>query len=660
MNGHQQWSDVVRVATGKGNKRPSFETAGVVTLRVDENEQGGRNVQSPVEAEDDDGNRLTYSLEGPGADSFTINSGTGQIRTKSGVTYDHESRDSYSLTVKVDDGSRQDNSGSAKSVTVTVRDRTEAPLAPAAPRVTGVPGSTTSVRVNWEEARNTGPPIDRYEVQYRRAGSDPWHEWDHNNRLDRSTIITGLTPGTRYEVRVRAHNSDGWSHEWSRSGTGAPNPDAANRNPAFSGGARTFSVAENTGANIDVGTLIPAVDPDGDTLTYTLEGLDGGSFDILSTSGGGQIRTSAALNHEEKSRYSVTVRVTDGRGGSDTANVTVTVTDEPGEAPLAPGVPTVTAISSTSLQVSWTAPENEGPPVIDYDYRYRGPTGSWIDVTGTTIRDTTVTISSLTASTSYDVDVRAKNDEGTSGWSGLGFGSTAPPGANSLPVFGSTSTERSVSASAAAGAAIGAPVTATDTDSGDTLAYSLEGTDAASFDIRSNTGQLVTRSGITLTVDETYTVTVAADDGTDIARIQVSIEAIAAPPNNLPVFSEGTSTTRSVARNAGAGTSIGQPLRATDADTGDTLTYSLEGADAASFGISSSTGQVLTLAGVTLEERSYNVTVVATDQVGDRATISVTITATDSPGTVSLSPTSPEVGNTVTATVVGPRRSGHR
>ena len=147
---------VVRVATGKGNKRPSFETA-AVTLRIDENEQGGRNVGSPVEAEDDDGNRLTYKLEGPGADSFTINSGTGQIKTKSGVTYDHESRDSYSLTVKVDDGSRKDNSGSAKSVTVTVRDRTETPLAPPAPRVMGVPGSTTSVRVNWEEARNTGP-----------------------------------------------------------------------------------------------------------------------------------------------------------------------------------------------------------------------------------------------------------------------------------------------------------------------------------------------------------------------------------------------------------------------------------------------------------------------------------------------------------------------
>ena len=79
--------------------------------------------------------------------------------------------------------------------------------------------------------------------------------------------------------------------------------------------------------------------------------------------------------------------------------------------------------------------------------------------------------------------------------------------------------------------------------------------------------------------------TVAADDQTDIARITVTINATAAPPNNPPVFSEGASTTRSVSAGAQAGTSIGLPVTATDADQGDTLTYSLEGQDAASFDI---------------------------------------------------------------------------
>ena len=70
---------------------------------------------------------------------------------------------------------------------------------------------------------------------------------------------------------------------------------------------------------------------------------------------------------------------------------------------------------------------------------------------------------------------------------------------------------------------------------------------------------------------------VTADDGTDVARITVSIEVTAGPPNNVPVFSEGASATRTVARSAPAGTAIGQPVRATDADAGDTLNYSAGG-----------------------------------------------------------------------------------
>ena len=42
---------------------------------------------------------------------------------------------------------------------------------------------------------------------------------------------------------------------------------------------------------------------------------------------------------------------------------------------------------------------------------------------------------------------------------------------------------------------VGAVVTATDTDTGDTLIYSLEGTDAAKFGIVSSSGQIRTKVG---------------------------------------------------------------------------------------------------------------------------------------------------------------------
>ena len=119
--------------------------------------------------------------------------------------------------------------------------------------------------------------------------------------------------------------------------------------------------------------------------------------------------------------------------------------------------------------------------------------------------------------------------------------------------------------------------------------------------------------------------TVAADDGTEFARITVAIEATTGPPNNPPVFTEGATSTRSVARSAPAGTSIGPPVAATDADSGDTLNHTLEGADAASFDINSANGQLLTLAGVTLDQSTYTVAVVASDGT-DSASITVTIT----------------------------------
>ena len=627
------WSSVGRGTTGPSNSRPSFDrTDAVIELRVDENTRAGQNVSSAVSASDTDSNTLRYSLEGPGAASFTILSSSGQIRTRSPL--DFETRQSYSLTVKVDDGQKRKNSVAAKSVTITVDNVIEQPSAPAAPRVAGIPGSTDSVRVTWDAPANTGPAVTEYEVHYREAGAGTgFLRWTHFG-MDRSTVITGLKAGTRYEVQVRARSEEGTS-DWSRSGTGMPNPDVANRNPTFSGGARTLNVAENTLPNTDVGAPVAATDRDGDVLTYTLEGADADSFDILSTSDGGQIRTSAALNHEEKASYSVTVRVRDGRGGTDAVNLTIRVTDVDNEAPDTPFAPTVTAVSSTRLQVTWDAPANTGPPITDYDYRYREPGGSFTEVTNTTITGTAVTIEGLAASTSYDVEVRAKNAEGTSDWSNPGIGATNAPGANNPPVFpDGASATRSVSASASAGTSIGDPVVATDADSSDTLTYDLEGRDAGLFDITPSSGQLLTRAGVSLIAGEFYTVIVTADDQTDVARITVSIEATAAPPNRPPVFSEGASTTRSVREDAATGTNVGSPVTATDADTGDTRTYGLEGTDAASFDIVAASGQIRTLAALDASTKAtYSVTVRATDSRRGSATIGVTITVTARPTT---------------------------
>ena len=309
------------------------------------------------------------------------------------------------------------------------------------------------------------------------------------------------------------------------------------------------------------------------------------------------------------------------------------MTDVDGEAPATPFAPTVTAVSSTRLQVSWEAPDNQGPPITDYDYRYREPSGSWTEVTNTTITGTTVTIQGLAASASYDVEVSATNAEGTSDWSNPGIGATNAPGANNPPVFSGwherhAERERN---RASAGTSIGLPVAATDARFRATLwpTASKGGTQHRSTSTTSS-GQLLTRSGVTL---------IASGDVHGDGRGRRRNRHLQDYGNNRgyrwrrPTTHPCSPTARApraaCVRTPRRATSIGSPVRATDADTGDTVTHILEGTDAAAFTIVASSGQIRTLAALDATTKAtYAVTVRATDGRGGSDTIDVTITVT--------------------------------
>ena len=86
------------------------------------------------------------------------------------------------------------------------------------------------------------------------------------------------------------------------------------------------------------------------------------------------------------------------------------------------------------------------------------------------------------------------------------------------PEFVQGANDQSVPENTPPGVNIGAPISATDDDEdaeefGDTLTYSLEGTDAASFDIDTSTGQLITKAPLDTETKASYLVTVRVDDG---------------------------------------------------------------------------------------------------------------------------------------------------
>ena len=157
---------------------------------------------------------------------------------------------------------------------------------------------------------------------------------------------------------------------------------------------------------------------DSATLTWTSENATAcsGSPSIGSTkTSGTKSFTPAAVGG-----FSVKVTCT-GAGGSGNATATVDVVDVPD----APAKPTVTATGSAKLTVAWTAPDDNGAAITRYDLRHRlnASNADWGDPenAGT---GTTKVLGSLAANTGYQVQVRAVNKVGESGWSASANGKT--------------------------------------------------------------------------------------------------------------------------------------------------------------------------------------------------------------------------------------------
>ena len=156
----------------------------------------------------------------------------------------------------------------------------------------------------------------------------------------------------------------------------------------------------------------------------------------------------------------------------------------------------------------------------------------------------------------------------------------------SAPTFPDTETgQRSVVEGAIAGRSVGAPISATDPD-GDTLVYSLQ-TGGDVFDIHAETGQLLTKAELDYETATTHSVVVAVSDGKDTAgesdaavdaTVEVTVSVIDA---NEPPALSGPSAVEFV---EGGDDSVGA-YAALDPD-GDEVSWSVGGADAASFEIS--------------------------------------------------------------------------
>ena len=249
-------------------------------------------------AEDEDtGDTLTYSLGGADSASFGIDSGTGLITVGAGTRLDFEdgAKTTYEVTVTATDSSHL---STTITVTIEVLDVDEegvvtlSQLQPQVDTAVTGPSLMTRTAVSLASLGN-----GRFRPTVIPAGP--------LSLTATSASYTPVAGDITNFLRVTASYSDGEGASKTAQAA-APNAvrdvPATNNAPEFPSsetGART--IAENTGANQNVGAAVAATDADQNTLTYKLSGAQmRRSFSIVAASG--QIQTKAPLDHETKSR----------------------------------------------------------------------------------------------------------------------------------------------------------------------------------------------------------------------------------------------------------------------------------------------------------------------------------------------------------------------
>ena len=520
-------------------------------------ESNNVDVGGPVTATDGDNDTLTYTLTGGNTDFFEINSSTGQIRTL--IPPDHEERGGeYTVTVTANDG----NGGTDTiTVNITITDVNEPPrpeIDGNPPTLNGNPNLKGTMEFTIEE-NSTGPMV--FSLKDPEGHGEGWLIRSLASDIDPNLFDYVQDAGPNGEQHLffkeapdfenpEDDNKDNVYHFALMLYETNPDPRGStpaqtypnvtvrvtdvvesNEDPEFADTPTTRSIAENTAAGENFGDPVAAEDADKDTLTYTLGGADAEFFDI--DAGTGQLQAKDALDYETKPSYTVTVSVSDGKDLEnsaddkidDTITVTIDVTDvnEPpqfaAEAPVELTVAENTAVDTNIGEPIGATDEDDGDTLI---YSLSETDTEILGIDASTGQIKTKAELDFETTPSYTVTVSVSDGRANDGTS------ENPPvpdnsitvtidvtNVNEPPQFaGDASATETVAENTADGENIGSPYTATDPEN-DTVTYSLGGTDAASFDIDTGTGQLKTKATLDFETKETYSVTIQVTDGKD-------------------------------------------------------------------------------------------------------------------------------------------------
>ncbi|MCE2458069.1 MAG: cadherin domain-containing protein [Dehalococcoidia bacterium] len=600
-------------------------------------------------AVDPEGHSHSWDLSGTDSGAFDISGGNLTFKSPP----DFEIKSTYQVTVVATDSR---NPGTL-DVTVNIVNMDEAGSVTLSSRQPQVEATLTATLSDPDKG------ISTLTWTWETATSSDWTEV--RTATSSSGVTDSYTPvegDVGKSIRVTVSYTDGHSSGKSATVTSANQAEEkppTNFAPTFPPTTDTqLSVPENTSEGEDIGSPVTATDDNNDDLSYTLGGQDAASFDIDSSSG--QLKTKAALDHEDKDTYTVTVTASDPSNEEATVTVTITVTDV--------NEPPSLSLSTTDLSY----PENDDRPVAtfttsdpeddDITLVPKGDDGKLFRFSGTELHFNALPNFETPLDTGedneYNIEIFADDKNSTTT---LKVTITVT-NVNEPPQFpnGDTGT-RSVTENTTAGQNVGAPVSASDPED-KSLHYSLSGTDAGHFDIDDSTGQILAKSELDYEGRKSYSVTVSVRDSKNVDgqtdavtddEIDITINVIG--ENEAPVITGATSTnfaengTRAVASYTGRD------------PEGGSVYWTVLGTDSAYFAITDS-GVLSVDPAPDFEDPDdsdrnnvYHVTVQASDGNNiNRLDMTVTVTNVEEPGEVELSSVQPQVDTALTATLDDP------
>ena len=626
---------VAITVTGVNDNAPVFTSP--ATASVAESET----LAYTAVATDADGDALTYSLSGTDAALFTIDPATGVVSFNNPPDFeapsDANGDNVYEIIVTA-----SDNTGGTtdmnQAVTITVTDVNEGGAN--APPVFSSPTSVSVAENQTSAYTAAATDADGDSLTYSLSGTDA-----ALFTIDPTTGVVSFNnppdfeaPGSAtddndYDIIVTA--SDGTS-DTERAVTITVtdvNEGGANAPPVFTSPA-SVSVAENQTSAYTAA----ATDADGDSLTYSLSGTDAALFTIDPTTGVVSFNNppdfEAPGSATDDNDYNIIVTASDGTSDTERA-VTITVTDVNDNAPAFTSPDSASVAENQTLAYTAMAADADAGDVVSYSL------SGGADAALFTIDATTGVVSFMVApdfenpgdaggDNVYDITVTASDGTNSADQTvTITVTDVDESGANVAPVFSSPD-----SVSVAENQMSAYTATATDAD-GDSLIYSLSGTDEALFTINPATGVVTFLIPPDFEApgdaggDNVYDIVVTASDDTNSAEQAVAI-TVTNINDSRPSFTPPGPVSVDVEENQ---TAVYTAV-ATDAD-GDLLTYSLSGTDEALFTIDPNTGVVSFLVAPDFEmpgddggDNVYNIDVMATDGTRDR-TQAVTITVTD-------------------------------